>query len=249
MTLQQLLAATLSEMDDAIVELGSLVPRPRPVPFKDGFVFRHVERLPTQAILQKLTRIPSGLRAAQMLCNHGYFQEQGALQRVIDELGEDAIFLAVPLMFGGVEQIHRDYLDAFFAEEFDSSTGRPLPQQRPMVRRQKIRAYIAHSPIGTDDPSSHVEVGRTISKAYSGFVHAASPHIMETYGGTPPRFHTSGMLGTVREREYRDDILNYYYRGLSAFVIGARAIGHEPVYLRLYALSQAYASFGIGDAP
>ena len=249
MTLQQLLAATLSEMDGAIVELGSLIPRPRAVPFRDGFVFRHVERLPRQAILQKLTRIPAGLRAAQILCDHGYFQEQGALQRMIDELGEDVIFLAVSLMFGGEEQIHRDYLDVFFTEEFEPATGKPLSRQRPMVPRKKIRAYIAHSPIGTDDPSSHVEAGRTISKAYSGFVHAASPHIMETYGGVPPRFHTSGMLGTAREREYREDILKYYNRGLGAFVIGARAIGNEPAYLRLYALSQAYASFGAGGAP
>jgi len=246
MQLQQLMKATLVEMDRALDALVLLVPAARPVPFKDGMVYRHIEQLPQQAIVQKLSRIPSGLRAAQILCNAGYFQEQGALQRVIDELGEDVIFLSVPVVFGNEEQIHRDYLSAFFAEEFDSRTGQPLSEQRPMIPRKKIRASIARSPLGTQDPSGHAEAGRIISKTYSGFVHSASPHIMDGYGGEPPRFHTQGMLGTVRELEHRQDIVNYYYRGLASYVIGSRALGHQPVFQKLYQISGVYQSLGIG---
>ncbi|MEO7478427.1 MAG: hypothetical protein ABIT64_04245 [Lysobacteraceae bacterium] len=249
MNLSQLLQQTLVEMDDAIVELGKIIPPPRAVPFAEGFVFRHTEKLPQQAILQKLSRIPSSIRAAQLLCDHGYFQDQAALQRIIDELGEDALFLAVALMFGPLEDIHSEFLETFFAEEFDPKTGKPLPEQRPMVPRKKIRAYIARSKIGTADPSGHVAVGRTLSKAYSGFVHAASPHIMDTYGGDPPRFHTAGMLGTVREFEYGDDIVNYYYRGLTSFGISSKALGNEHLFHHLYEFTQIYHHFGIGNAP
>jgi len=238
--LSDLLKEALVEMDEAIVALGALVPPPQAVPFKDGMVFRHVEQSPQQAIVQKLVRLPSGLRAAQLLLKHGYFQEQAALQRVIDEIGEDVLFLSIPLIFGGEEPIHEEYRQAFFAEEYDPVTGLPTEQDRPMIRRKKIRAYIARSPVGTSDPSGHVDAGRTLSKAYSGFIHAASPHIMDMYGGHPPRFHTAGMLGTIREIEHRSDIVNYYYRSVTAFTFAARALGHQPVYLRLFNLFQRY---------
>jgi len=246
MQLRQLLKDTLIEIDRALEILVQLIPPAKPVSFKDGFVYRHVEQLPQQAIVQKLSRIPSGLRAMQILCDAGYFQEQAALQRVIDELGEDAIFLSIPVIFGDEEPIHRDYLSAFFAEEFDPATGKPLPEQRPMIPRKKIRAAIARSPLGTQDPHGHAEAGRAISKAYSGFVHGASPHIMDMYGGDPPRFHTQGMLGTEREMEHCQDIVNYYYRGLGAYVIGSRALGHEPLFQKLYRLSGVYQSLGVG---
>ena len=37
------------------------------------------------------------------------------------------------------------------------------------------------------DPSRGIGVARTVSKAYSGYVHAASPQIMDMYDGDPPR--------------------------------------------------------------
>jgi len=249
MDVSALLQQTLVEMDRSIRDLTALIPPAQPVPFAGSFVFRYVEKLPQQAICQKLARIPSCIRAAQLLCDHGYFQEQGALQRIIDELAEDALFLAIPFAFGTPEDIHQQFLDSFYAEDFDPRTGKPVPEQRPMIPRKRIRAYIARSPIGTGDPSGHTDAGRVLSKTYSGFVHAASPHIMDTYGGMPPRFHTSGMLGTVREREFREDIVNYYYRGLSAFVISARALGDENLFQQLYQLSKQYQTFGIGGEP
>lgn len=118
-----------------------------------------------------------------------------------------------------------------------------------MIKRKKIRAYIARSPLGAGDPSGHISAARTVSKAYSGFVHAASSHIMDMYGGFPPRFHTSGMLGTARKPEHRQDIINYYYRGLTAFVAAARALGHQPQYDRLFELFLRYeAEMGLRDA-
>ena len=237
---EDLYRETLDAMDTALANLSSLVPPPQAVPFGDSWVYRHVEQQTEQAIVEKLARIPSGLRAAQILYKTGFFQEQASLQRLIDEISEDIIFLAIPLMYGGGKPIHEKYLKAFFEEEFDPATGLPTVQNRPMVPRKKIRAYIAESPIGTANPSSHITASRTLSKAYSGYVHAASPQIMEMYGGKPPQFHTKGMLGTPRELQHRQDLANYFYRSLAAFVIAARALGHQPVYDLLFALNKKY---------
>ena len=246
MHISELMRNSLSEMEAALAELLSIVPPARQVPFADSFVFRHTEKRTDQAIVQKLSRIPSGLRAATALCNLGYFQEQGALQRVVDEIGEDVLFLSIALIYPPASELHERYLEAFFAEEFDAQTGKPLDEPRPMIPRKKIRAAIAQSPVSGGNPSGHIDASRVVFHAYSGFVHGASPHIMDSFGGDPPRFFTRGMLGTPREQEFREDIVNYYYRGLSAFVMGARAVGHEPCFRRLYELSRVYQSLGVG---
>lgn len=241
-----LLQQTPVQMDSALIALASMVPTPQSVPFKNSIVFRHVERLPSQAIVQKLARLPSGLRAVQLLLDNGYFQEQSALERVIDEIGEDVLFLSVPLIFGDAERIHEDFLQAFFAEEYDATTGLPVGKGRPMVKRKKIRAYITRSPVGTDNPGGQVDAGAVLSKAYSGFVHAASPHIMDMYGGNPPRFYTAGMLGTPREAEHREDVVNYYYRSVTAFVVAAKALRHQLAYERMFTLFTQYeAAMGL----
>ena len=122
------------------------------------------------------------------------------------------------------EVLAQRFLDAFFEEEFNDDDD-PLAseQRRPMIPRRKIRAYLAN--IGTPglNPSDVNELGRTISKAYSGYVHAAAPHIMEMYGGEPPKFHLAGMLGTPRIEEHTADLWNYLYRGLLAFLGAAYA--------------------------
>jgi len=94
-----------------------------------------------------------------------------------------------------------------------------------MIQRKKIRAYIANVECVAMDPSSEIELSRTISKVYSGFVHGASPHIMDSYGGNPPHFHTQGMLGTPRIEEYTHDLWNYMYRSYLSHIIVAKAIG------------------------
>ena len=68
---------------------------------------------------------------------------------------------------------------------------------------------------------------RTLSKAYSGYVHGASPHIMDMYGGNPPRFHTAGMLGTPRMAEHSDDLWNYMYRSFISHMTAAKVFGAE----------------------
>jgi hypothetical protein len=156
---------------------------------------------------------------------HGFFQEQAALQRILDEFREDIMFLSLGVCRQEMTNLHRQYLDAFYEEELDNDDPLKATQRRPTIPRKRIRAYLSRIEGPTPDQGTRIEVSRTLSKAYSGFVHGASPHIMEMYGGNPPRFHVTGMLGTPREDEYRRDLLHYFYRGILALGFAALAFG------------------------
>ena len=208
-------------MESTLASCEKRVPRPQRVPYKDGFVFRYAERTIEQAIIQKLARLISGLHAARILLEDGFFQEQAALQRMLDEFREDVMFLSLAVIRDDVTELHREYLAAFYEEEFDDEDPLRATQRRPMVSRRHIRAYLSRIEGTEVDPSTRAAVSRTLSKAYSGFVHGASPQIMEMYGGNPATFHVAGMLGTPREDEHREDFWNYVYRGICAFGLAA----------------------------
>jgi hypothetical protein len=222
--------AALKNMSATVHALAQSVPEPQKVPLADSFVYRYVEKSVHQALVQKLARYVTSLRGACVLLEYGFVQEQAALQRVLDEIQEDITFLAFGVIFSKMTPLHDDYLEAFYQEEVDLRTGKPGAQDRPMIPRKRIRAYIARMEGANENPSRDVEVTRQISKAYSGYVHAASPHIMDMYWGSPPRFHLGGMKGTARHDEHREDIWNYFYRGILAFSFAAKAFGDDKMF-------------------
>lgn len=253
---EALYAQALRNMEDTTHILAERVPPPQRVPYRDGFVFRYLEKNVHQALVQKLARYLSTLRAAQILHAVGHYQEQASLQRVLDEIHEDVTFLAMGIVFGEQTESHKAYLDAFFAEEFDAADAISSKQRRPMVPRQKIRAYIVKCGGHAEDPSTGAEAARTVSKAYSGYVHSASPQIMDMYGGDPPRFHVSGMRGTPLEDEHRSDLWNYYYRGILTFAFAAKAFADDKLSTRITEFAEefsnsagrTYASYLRGEA-
>ncbi len=205
---------------------GSMPSKPQLVKLSFGIAYRFKEKDIYQAMIQKLARVQSAVRAARLLLSNGFVQEQAILHRVIDETNEDIMFLVYAVTNDTITDLHKRFLDAFWEEEIDESgTMMTSAQKRPMIPRKKIQAYLARIE-GVDlDASTHKEVIRTISKAYSGFVHGASPHIMDMYGGNPPHFHINGMLGTPRMEEYSDDLWNYVYRSYISHIAVAKAFG------------------------
>lgn len=213
----------LAYMETTLAEFMRRVPPPRAVEHRDTFVYRFVELLPLQAVVQKLARTISGLYSARLLCEYGLFQEQAAIHRVLDEIHEDIAFLCLAIIDGKLTNRHEQYLSDFFSEEFDPVSREISPAKRGMIPRDKVRAYIANHESSGSDPSRTVRLHTTISKTYSGFVHAASPHIMDMFDGK--KFMVRGMNGTVRESEYRHDLWNYFYRGILSFGLAAKAFG------------------------
>ena len=234
MAREQLYASALANMQRTVHSLAASVPPPQKVPYKTSFVFRYVEQLPEQALVQKLARVVTTLQAATVLMQHGFVQEQGALQRVIQELHEDITFLSCGLIFNDQTPLHKQFLDAFYKEEFDTDDPIDSTQKRSTVVRSKIQAYIANKKISELDPSRMITLYKTLAKTYSGFVHAASPQIMDMYGGNPPHFHVEGMLGTRRHAEHRMDLWNYYFRSISAFGLAAKAFGDQELFDQIH---------------
>jgi len=219
---------TLSNMEATHAALAARVHPPQAVAFGSGLAFRYVERDIHQALVQKLARVISGLHAARLLLAHGFVQEQAALRRMLDELNDDVMFLAHGVISDNITELHREYLAAFYEEEFDNpDSALESTQKRPMVSRQKVRAYIGRIRAEGLNPSSFLDAMRTVNKVYSGFVHGASPHIMEMYCGTPPRFHVRGMLGTICADDHREYLWNSFYGSIVSFVLAAKAFGDE----------------------
>lgn len=198
-------------------------------------VFRYADQSIESAIIQKLARIVSGLNASLSLLSGGFVQELGALFRTLDEFNEDIIFLCQAIQSGKVSELHKKYLDSFYQEEFDKpDNATESTQKRPTVPRKKIQAAISNMPESELNPSDHKEVLRTISQAYSGYVHGASCHIMEMYGGNTPHYHISGMLGTPRVVASIKDAWNYFYRGLLSVMFVAKAFKENDLLKELY---------------
>jgi hypothetical protein len=238
---------TLQEHNAGLEALASIVPAPQQVPYMDGFVMRYVEKTDQQAIVLKLARLISCVRAAEILLRTGHLQELGMLQRVLDETNENITFLCGPFIGGAREARHDQFLEYFWQEEFDEGVA-PMdaPQKRGMVSRDKIIAYNARTMPG-GDPSTNSKATTTLHKTYSGFVHGAAPHIMDLYGGDPPRFQTAGLLGTSRMFDSMGDFANYPYRALMTCAVAAKALG-SPVFDRLYKSVQTIGkATGLGE--
>lgn len=102
-----------------------------------------------------------------------------------------------------------------------------------MVAREKIRAYVNQHP-GQNAERANV-ISRVISKAYSGFVHGASPNIMDMYGGSPPRFDVAGEHRKDWRELHANDALNYLLRALFSIAFAALAFDEQELFLELRA--------------
>ena len=205
----------LIALESAFPKIAGSVGAPELTQRHGLLAFRYSEQTVEQALVQKAARVVSGLHAAYSLLASGHLQELRAIYRMLDEFGEDIVFLGDIIISGNASELHERFLKDFWAEEFDVD-GNPLTssQKRDSVPRPKIQAAIARQEVFPVNPSDGQKVHGTLAKAYSGYVHGASPHIMEMYGGEPARFHTSGMRGTPPHKLAQQEALNYFYRGL-----------------------------------
>lgn len=231
-SLNELFDETCGVCEGAFHRLAGLVPPPVFV----NEEFRYQEKTIEQAMVLKLSRVISGLHAVRALLDRGLYQEVSVLFRVLDELGEDLQFLGEAVRTGTITDQQRAYLESFYQEEFsDPKNPMASTQDRPTVSRRKIHAAIAASPRFAVNPSDGQALYQTVSKALSGYVHGASVHILDSYGGSPPRFHVSGMLGTPRQETYERGVLDYLYRGLHAVMLVASLFKEEHLARDLFA--------------
>lgn len=228
--MRKLFHETLAVLENAFRRLEKQVPPPQEVEWSDGFVYRYTEKTIYQALILKLARSISTLRAVDVLLLHGLLQEQASLHRILDEIHEDILFLVAAITNDEVTERHKQFLYAFFAEEFPDPNNALARHKKPnLPPRQKIRAYVTRVLSTDPNPDQAHNVGEIISSVYSGYVHASAPQTMDMYGGDPPQFYLSGMHETPRMKEHINDAWNYFYRGLMSATVIAKAFGDKPL--------------------
>ena len=236
----RMLVDTISVCEAVFVELEGSIPDPVLVPTDDSFVFRYEDHTPHIVVVQKLSRIATGLRASLALLEQGLYQEVGALFRMLDEFGEDVWFMCDAILRGRRSALQERFIADFFQSEFDHENPLLATQRRNRVPRRQIQAAIARMPENTVNPHDAQEVARTIANAQSGYVHGTSEHILDMYGGDPPRYHLKGMLGTRRQTTFEDLAWSYCYRGLLAFMAAAGAFRLTTLLENLFAYRAAF---------
>jgi hypothetical protein len=203
---------SLALMDGTHLGYAKRVPAPVRKQREGGYVFRYEQQSLEQAIVQKLARIVSGLRASHLTLEGGFFQEAAILQRTVDEAQEDVLFLAYGRLTGQWRGIHEKYLENFWQDE---------PVSKVAVRRPEIRDYLAEieGSLTQRDARAALKPIKDLYGVYSGYAHCASAHVMEMVAGDPPAFKLNG---SPRSQFYSDqiyDIRNQHYRGLVAFAV------------------------------
>ncbi len=219
----------LDLMEHTFLVFENAIPnKPQRIKLSFGETYRFAEKNIYQAIIQKLARSQSAVRAAKVLLVNGFVQEQNILHRIIDETTQDITFLVLAVTNDDMTDLHKNFLDAFWREEIDESGDiSKSEQKRPMIPRRRIRAYLARSCDAGFGESTVINGIKTIDKMNSGFVHGASPQIMDMYGGSPPHFHISGMLHTPRIKEGERALWHYLYRSFLPYIMVAKALGLE----------------------
>jgi hypothetical protein len=153
------LADCLAYFDDVLVALRlgfsaieAVAPKPTARLRSGHFEVRYDDPTVELALFLKLARSISLLGALRIMVEHGRIQEQGILQRAIDETDEDILFLSSGHQ-NGLEDIHHQFLEAFWAEEFKDPTKPMKHTRRESVPRRKIQAW-NNRQLDVPDPST-----------------------------------------------------------------------------------------------
>jgi hypothetical protein len=212
---------------------------------KDRHVFRYKEINDLLLSMLKCVRAVSALNASVVLLRAGHIFEVYALCRVVDECNEEVTFMAVPAGDNDKPSDDQQRLYAeFFQEEFEDETnvvGTQIPRDR--VSRKRIRAAIANMKGHPGNPSDVIAIHKTLYQVFSGYLHGAYVHIMESYGGRPPGyFHMRGMLGTPKIQECEMQLPNYIFRTICSAEIVAMRVGDSGLRERIRYLRNALAT-------
>ncbi len=194
-------------------DLQALIPPPQWLLVGEHYNWHYTERSPAQAMLLKLGRQISGANALNLLIGNGFIQEAGSLQRSLDEINEDILFIALGLSAGGWTENHDAYLEYFWTD----TPGQP-------IQRKRIRAYVNRVFDEQLNPSSADAVGRELYSAFSDFVHARSGPIIGLIIGPPPRFDLNGVQHPGQIQAFVDQAPTYGFRCLASATAVAQAL-------------------------
>ncbi len=228
MTDMEYMKGVIRTLESAYTEMEKSRFLEKPVWVSNTLRYRYERKSDVLLIFLKGVRWVSMLNASVVLLNAGYTQEIGILFRCMDESLEDMLFFAEPHEPNG--ELSKDQLRAFtefFQEQIeDPDNIRPIKRDR--VPRKKVRAAITPPGKVPAETKGKEAIG-LVYDAFSGFIHGAYPHIMDSYGGDSPRYHMSGMLKTPRIEQYERQLTNYVYRAILGAQLVAGRLGEKEI--------------------
>lgn len=211
-------------------ELINSQDKPRPTVIRGGTAYRFPEETVSNAVLLKLARYISGLNAGRLLLANGYVQELCTLQRTLDEVHEDILFLCYPQLGLRKEiEAHKEYLASFWEEEPDFRLYAGKQKNKHQVRRAKIRSYLSKLEEDSETDHRSIAVSGYLNRLYSGYVHAAAPQLYEIYDPDSRGFSLSGYTDSALIDEHTSDFQNQVFRGVISVIFVARLCGRDEI--------------------
>lgn len=264
----------MNDIESMHMMLAASVSQPLLVKKAGRTVFRYPHEGPREAVVQKLACTVSGLHASMLLLSHGFVQEAGVQARVLDDLNDDVRLLSKSIIVGdpgspdeddavgqgiaNAQAVVERFLKSFYADVVADRRDpvKSLLKKRTQVARKDVRIasesfdakMLEDAPaelterINQDVPVSSLI--RAVAVLFNSYVHSGSPQIMETYGGSPPRYHVDGMLGTPLMEPH---LLSFHSRLVScllSFEIAGMALKVPEVVRRTQELRNKVSALG-----
>lgn len=225
----QVYGALVPVLHSAFRTLEARIPAPVPTTVYGRVYPRYKERTAHQAAIQKLARYISGLRALLVLINNRQLQEEAVIKRTLDEIGEDILFLVFPTDSDEEEALKAKFLGAFYQEEYaeDATPSMDTMRDRYLPKRRKIREYLNRRQAGVDQGQ---RASASIYQGYSGYVHSASPHLMEMVSFTAFKFDLDGITDIDLFESHVADLVNYFVRGCLSVAALAGTLGEPDMF-------------------
>lgn len=182
-------------LEEAVVLFNKRIHQPN----WDGRHFRYKDPNPYTFLVLKMARMVTGFYSALLLTQKGLFEDAGAVHRVIIECSHDIDFVMEGLTQDPFPEDKQKLVDNFFQN--DNLTPEQMlstMRKQPTIPRKKIYPTVGRflSPENPDRPQRIVKV---IEELFSGYVHAAYPHVMEMYEGKGKEFQMRGIEALIPE--------------------------------------------------
>ncbi len=190
---------------------------------------RYVDLTSQEALILKYARLVSLTDTLLLLVEAGKVQEQGIIQRAIEEVNEDILYISLNVTGSAKSDKFDNYLEEFWKEDYADPSDPVGTRIGRGYSRKGIRSFISRA-LNQPDPSTADANSRSIYEMYSGFTHGAAPQILEIYNYDDQRFETEGIRGTNRHLDYIFDAQNSIYRALLSMGLIAKAFGSQDMF-------------------
>ena len=124
-------------------------------------------------------------------------------------------------------------LDQFFQNDnFNPGQMLTTHAKKPTIRRHNIYSEVAYR-LNPKNPDRMQRLVRILEEAYSGYIHASYPHIMELYSSGDWKFWTNGVLDTPRHSEFIRALARSLPQALNQFAELANSLGFSTLFHEL----------------